>query len=311
MLPVAAFSQSASEYPAKPVRVQVSQAPGGLTDILARMFSGKLAANTGRQFIVENRPGAGNTLAPAYVAKSAPDGYTLLVVTPSFTFASAFRQDLPYDTVRDFSPISLLTRAPYLLIVNAKVEANSVQELLALAKTRPGKFNFGGTGGGSANQLSVMLLLSSAKIKAQYVPYKGGGPAMVDLVAGRIDATIGASTGLDELVKAGKLRLLAVTTAQRSKLFPGLPTIAEQGVPGYDVSTFNGWVAPAKTPSAVISKLNAELLKALKDPEVSQKLVFEGSEPVGTSSEEFRQIIAKEVVTWGKLASEIDKSTLN
>jgi tripartite-type tricarboxylate transporter receptor subunit TctC len=301
-----AGAQDTTDYPSKPVRVILPQAPGGGTDTQARLYAAKLSENLRRQFIVENRAGAGNTAGPAFVAKSPADGYTLLAVTPSFTFASALYKNLSYDSIKDFAPISLMTLSPYLLVVHPSVPVKSVKELIALAKARPGRLNFGGGASGSATHLAAMLLISLANLKVAYIPYKGAGPALYDLIGGQIDAIFSTGVSTIPQIKAGKLRALGISTARRSAIAPDLPTVAEQGVPGYEVSTFHGWAAPAGTPSAIINKLSGELAKVAKYPDIVEKLKEDGSEPVGSSPEQFRQLIAAEVVRWRKLVKDID-----
>jgi tripartite-type tricarboxylate transporter receptor subunit TctC len=213
---------------------------------------------------------------------------------------------LPYDSLKDFAPISLMTLSPYLLVVHPSVPVKSVKELIALAKARPGTLNFGGGASGSATHLAAMLLISLANLKVTYIPYKGAGPAMYDVMGGHIDAIF--STGVTTIpqIKAGKVRPLGISTARRSAVVPDLPTIAEQGVPGYEVSTFHGWAAPAGTPPAIINKLSGELARVAKHPDIVEKLTEDGSEPVGSTPEQFRQLIIREVARWRKLVKDID-----
>ncbi len=306
LLNCTAHAQDATDYPAKPVRIILPQAAGGGTDTQARLYAAKLSETFRRQFIIENRPGAGNTAGPAYVAKSSADGYTLLTVTPSFTFAAALYKNLPFDAIKDFAPISLMTLSPYLLVVHPSVPVKSVKELIALAKARPGELNIGGGASGSFTHLAGMLFISLAGIKVAYIPYKGAGPALHALLGGQVDAIFSSSLSTIPPVKAGKLRALGISTLQRSKTMPALPTLDEQGVAGYEVSTFHGWAAPAGTPPAIINKLAAELVKVAKMPEIAEKLAEDGSEPVGSTPEQLRQLIAREVARWRKLVKDID-----
>ncbi len=291
--------ESADAYPSKPVRIISPQATGG-TDVQARVYAEKLFERFGRQFIVENRPGAGNTAGPAVVAKSAPDGYTLLVVTPSFTFSSAL-YNVPYDAIRDFTPISLMNRAPYFVFVNPAMPAKSIRELIALGRANPGKLNWGGGATGSSTHLAAEWFCSLAKIKMTYVPYKGAALATTDLLGGYIDVTMGGTSGVPHW-KAGRLRALGVSTLQRFSHYPDLPTIAEQGVPGYEVTTFHGWAAPAGTPPAIINKLSAELARIARMPDVVERV--RAGDMVGSTPEEFSRLIAAEIPRLRKIVKD-------
>lgn len=296
----AAAAQGAAGFPARPVRVVVPQAPGGATDIQARLFAQKMTQNLGQQFVVDNRAGGGaaGIVALTTVAKATPDGYTLLAVVPSFTFSPALHRNYPVDPLRDFAPVSWMTRAPYLLVVGAASPAKSVKELVALAAARPEGVLFGAGNTGSGTHLVTAWFMSASGIRATYVPYRSTGMAMLDLTGGRIDATLANVLSAGPFVRSGKLRALGISTAQRSKVLPGLPTIAEQGVPGYDASTFHGYAAPAGTPPAVIAKLSVEFARAVRSPDVAEKLRDDGGEPVGSTPQEFRRFIARELETW-------------
>jgi tripartite-type tricarboxylate transporter receptor subunit TctC len=289
----------AATYPAKPVRLIVAQGAGGSVDVQSRMFAAKLGEALGKPFIVDNRPG--RSIAWEIVARAAPDGYTLLAVVPDFTFAPALYQNLPADPIRDFAPVSLTSRAPYLLTVTPSLAAKSIQELIALAKAQPGRLNFGGGLSGSGTHLIAIWFLSLTGAKATYVPYKGGvAQATIDLLAGQIQA--GFSTGSTIVhIKSGKLRALGISTATRSTLLPDIPTIAEQGVPGFDASTFHGFAATAGTPPAIIGRLSTELARIARQPEIADKLRADNSEPVGSTPAQFRQFIAVEIPRWRKL----------
>ena len=294
-------AQLPADFPARPVRVIVAQAAGGATDLQARLFSTKLSENLGRQFLVENREGAGNTIGFGYVAKQAPDGYTLLAVTPSFTFSPALYKDLDYDPVKDFAPISIATRAPYLLVAYPGVPVKSVQELITYVKSRPGKLNFGVGGAGSFTHLAAVWMADLAKIDVDYIPYKGTGPVLVDLMAGRVDVTFASPLTTLPHIKSGKMRALATSMGRRSTVLPDLPTIAEAGLAGYDLNTWHGWSAPARTPPPILNKVALELAKVVKSPQIAKQLATDGGEPVGSSPEEFRQLIASEVERWRRL----------
>jgi len=306
LLPAWAIAQSAAGFPSKPVRVIVPQAPGGATDIQARLFAAKLSQNLGQQFIVDNRAGGGAAVIVALTtaAKAAPDGHTLLAVVPSFTFSPALFKDFPVDPMRDFAPVSLLTRAPYLLVVTNSLPVKSVKDLVAMARAQPDKLSFGAGNTGSGTHLVTLWFLSAAGIKAVYVPYRSTGMAMLDLAAGRINATLANVLSSGPYVKQGRLRVLGISTAQRSRFMPELPTISEQGVSGYNASTFHGYAAPAGTPAAIINKLSAEFAKVVQSPDLAERLSEDGGEPVGSTPEQFRQFIAGEIQVWRKLVKE-------
>lgn len=296
-------AQEAGGYPAKPVRVVLAQATGGATDIQARLFATKMSQALGQQFIVDNRAGGGAAAGVTFamVARANPDGYTLLAVIPTFTFAPALYKDYPVDPVRDFAPISMATRAPYLLVVNTSLPAKSAKDLIALGKSQPDKLAFGAGNSGSGTHLVTLWFLSAAGIKALYVPYRSVGLAMLDLAGGRIDATLANVLSAVHYVKQGKLRALGISTLQRSKVLPDLPTIAEQGAPGYNASTFHGYAAPAGTPPAIVNKLAAEFARVVKTPDVAERLSADGGETVGSTPQEFRKLIAEEIRVWNKV----------
>jgi tripartite-type tricarboxylate transporter receptor subunit TctC len=306
-LPGAAAAPGATgSFPAKPVRVVVPQATGGATDIQARLFAARMSQNLGQQFIVDNRAGGGaaGIIALTTVARAAPDGYTLLAVVPSFTFSPALHKNYPVDPIKDFAPVSWMTRAPYLLVVNAASPAKSVKDLIAHARAQPEGILFGAGNLGSGTHLVTLWFLSAANVKAAYVPYRSVGLAMLDLTAGRIDATLANVLSAVSPVKAGKLRALGTSTALRSRILPDLPTIAEQGVPGYAASTFHGYAAPAGTPAAIVDKLSAEFARVVKSPGVAERLSDDGGEPIGSTPHEFRQFIASEILVWRKVVTD-------
>src|SRR5215813_6934353 len=299
LLPVAAAAQDA--YPSRPVRVLVGLAPGGATDIQARLFAQKLSESTGRSFVVENRAGAGATIAYTIVAKSPPDGYTLLGVAGGYTTTPLFYPKIPYDPIRDFTPISLVAQAPFLLIVHPSLPVKSVRELLALAKARPGGLASASAGVGSSTHLAFELFQMLAGVKITHIPYKGTGPGLVDLVAGQVQMLFGNVLSVLPYVKAGRVRALAVTTAQRSTVLPDLPTVAESGVPAYENSTWHGWLAPAGLPPAILNRLSAELVKAAKAPDLQEKLATDGGEGIGTTPEEFTRHLVTDLARWRKV----------
>lgn len=298
--PVSGFSQAAGQFPVRPVRVVVPQAPGGATDLQARLFADRLTRHFGQQFIVDNRSGGGaaGIVAFSTVMKATPDGHTLLAVVPSFTFAPALYRNYPIDPLRDFVPVSLATRAPYLLVVNAGSPWRSVRELVQFAKAQPDKLTFGAGNTGSGTHLVTAWFLARAEIQATYVPYRSVGIATLDLMSGRLSATLANVLGVGPLVKSGKLRVLGISTAQRSKALPELPTIAEQGITGYNASTFHGYAVPVATPRAVVDTLAAAIEKTVKSPDLANRIGEDGGEPVGSTPDEFRRFIASEVRVW-------------
>lgn len=303
---VVGAQESAVNYPSKRVTLIVPNSPGATFDRFARMYSQKLSDSLGQPFVVDFKPGAGGTIASAYVAKSPPNGYSLLIVSPSFTIAPLRYRDLPFDPIQSFAPVSLMTSAPYLLVINAAVPAKSVREYIAYAKANPGALNIATTGAGSFNHLAAEWIHSATGTKAFYIHYKGGPDYVADLMTGRVQAVIGSLTFLKPLIASGKVRAIGVTSIDRNSAVPDLPTIAEQGVPDYNAINWVGIVAPAGTPAGIISKLNAELAKALKQPDVVSALSTDGTTPVASTSEEFAQLLVSELGRWRKLVHERD-----
>lgn len=299
-----AFAQTAGDYPAKPVRVIIGQAPGGGTDIQARLFSQKLTESLGRSFVVENRTGAGSLVSYRTVAQAAPDGYTLLGVSGGFTVAPAVHSNLGFDPLKDLAPISLIAQAPFILLVHPSLPAKSVKDVLALAKAKPGMLTYGSAGYASSTHMAFALFTTTARIDITHVPYKGTGPALVDAMAGQVHMLIGNVLSSMQYAKAGKLRALGVSTAKRSASAPELPTIAEAGVPGYECSTWHGWFAPGATPPAIVNKLSAELAKAAKAHDVVSRLSPDGGEGVGSTPEQLRQFVVTDIARWRKVVKD-------
>ena len=296
-LPSIALAQA---WPSKPIKWVVPFAPGGTTDILARTVGEKLGAALGQPVIVENRPGAGGGVGADFVAKSPPDGYTLVGGTIStHAINASLYKSLPYDPVRDFVPITLIARLPNLLVINPNVPAKNVAELVALMKANPGKYTFASSGNGTSQHLSGELFKSIAGVDMQHVPYKGSPPALQDVVGGQVTMTFDNITTALPLAKAGNLRALAVTTAQRSAVAPEIPTMAEAGLAGYEIGSWQGVFAPAGTPPEIVRRLNTEIVRILKSPEIHDKLIALGAEPVGNSVDEFTAMVKSEVVKWG------------
>ena len=301
-LTIASAQAQNTAYPLKPIRILVGPGP----DVLARTFAQKLTEAWGQQIVVDQRPGAGGTIAAEIAAKSAPDGYTLLMCTSSFA-ANAVLQPGPFDLVKDFSPIALLATSPLILTVHPSLPAKSLQDLIALAKARPGQLNYASTGNGTAPHLGAEMLKAATRMDVVHVPYKGAGPALVDVLAGTIQIYFQIGPGVLSSVQAGKLRALAVSSPQRSKLAPELPTIAELGYPGFQAMGWNGLLAPAGTPRPVIAKLHGELLRGLSQPDVLQRINGMGWEPAGTAGntpDALGQFVKAEIAKFAKVIKE-------
>ena len=303
----AAFAQSpaAQTFPTKPIRLIVPFPPGGGTDITARAIALKLSERWGQQVVVDNRPGANGTIGVDITAKSAPDGYTLTMISSSHAVNVSLYAKLPYDLVNDLAPVTQATAQPYSLVVNPSVPAKSVKELIALANAKPAALNYGSSGTGGLSHLSGALLASLAGINLTHIPYKGGNPAMIDVIAGQIQMLFGTLLLTSPHVKAGKLRALAVTTARRAAAAPELPTMMEAGVAGYEVAQWYGVLAPAKVPPAIIGKLNKEIARILHEPDVKPRLAADGSDAVGSTPEQFGAHIRSEVAKWAKIVKRI------
>lgn len=302
----AAQSTSALQYPTKPVRLIVPFAPGGGTEITARAIAQSLSERLGQQFVVDNRPGANGTIGVDILTKSMPDGYTISMISSSHSVNATLIKNLPYDLTKDVAPITQATTQPYALVVHPSVQAKSVKELIALAKAKPGQLNYGSSGTGGASHLSGALFSSLAQIDIVHIPYKGGNPAMIDVIAGQIQMLYATILLAQPHIKAGRLRPLAVTTAKRSRAAPELPTMQEAGVKGYEFAGWYGVIAPVKTPQPIITKLNREIIDILRQSDVATRLAADGTEPVGSTPEQFGQHIRSEVVKWGTLTKQMN-----
>ncbi|TAK86614.1 MAG: tripartite tricarboxylate transporter substrate binding protein [Betaproteobacteria bacterium] len=295
----------AQAWPSRPVRLLVPFAAGaGTNDIMARLVGQHLGARLGQPVVIENRPGAGGIAGTEAAAKAAPDGYTFLMTNVSLVISPYLYSKLPYDPQKDFVPVTLVATAPLMLVAHPSVAAKSVQELIALAKANPGRLTYGSGGVGSTPHLAGELFKSLAGIDVLHVPYKGGAPALNDLIGGQLSFMIENVPGTMPFAKAGKLRALAVTSAKRSSLDPALPTMAEAGVPGYEVVGWNGIVAVAGTPPAIVARLQAETANVLRLPEVRERLVTLGAEAVGGTQEEFAAFMRAEDALWGQIIRE-------
>ena len=288
---------SAQTYPARAVRVIVPFPPGG-TDFIGRVVMQKLNEAWGQPVVVENRPGGTTIIGTEIVAKAPPDGYTLLVTPVPFAIVPSVSPKLPYDPVQDFAPIALFNITPLVFVVNPIVPARNIKDLIALAKARPGGLNFATSGVGSSNHLAGELFNVMAGVRIVHVPYKGSAPAMIDLVGGHVDLAVTTLTSAVPLIKAGKLRPLAVTSLQRSPDYPEIPTMDESGLKGFQAVAWNGLSAPAHTPSEIVSKINADVAKALRSPDVIDKFRREGAQPVIMSAPEFAGFIREELAKW-------------
>lgn len=298
----ACLAQSAAgqQYPVKPIRLVLGQSPGGGTDLVARMLAQKLAERLGQSVVVENRTGASGAIAAAFVAKSPPDGYTALIVSSGYTINPSL-YDLPFDPVKDFAPVSFIADAPSLLVVHPSMPVRTVKELVSLAKAKPGMLNFASGGKGSSSHMAAELLQFLAGIRMVHVPYKGAGPALVDLIAGEVHLAFGSVMSASPHVKSGKLRPLAITSAKRSSAVPELPTLSEAGVRGYQTTTWYGALLPARAPSAIVDRLSAEIGKVIQAPDVKNRFLTDGAEPVGGTPEQFDAFIKAEIARWKEL----------
>jgi tripartite-type tricarboxylate transporter receptor subunit TctC len=297
----AAAAQAQPAWPTKPIRILVGYAPGGSTDVTARIIAQALSERLGQPVIIENRPGAAGNIAAEAAAKADPDGYTITMSTSS-TFATnpSLYKSLPFDVQADFGPIALTAFIPNLLVVNPSVPASNVTELIAYLKANPDKVNFGSSGNGSSQHISAALFNAMAGVRMTHISYRGGAPAVTDLLGGQVQVIFAPLVEVLQQVRADKLRALGITTASRSPQLPDVPTIAET-LPGYEVRLWNGLLAPAKTPPDIIDRLNRATIDALRSSEVKAKLAEQGSEPVGNTPAEFKTFIASELVKWRRL----------
>jgi len=301
----AAAAAFAQDYPTRTIRLVVASTPGGGTDISARLIAPKLSEHLGRQVVVENRPGATTMIGAEFVARSAPDGHTLLMGVSSLTINPHIQAKVPYDAVKDFAPISQAVTAPNLIVAHPSLPVRSVAELIALARARPGQLNFASGGAGSNQHLAIELFLSMTGLKIVHVPYKGVGPALLDAVAGHVHLMMSTILSALPHVKNGRIRALGVTSAKRATVAPDIPTVAETGVPGYEVVQWYGILAPAATPRDVIAKIHAATVRVLQDPAIQAHFVADGGDPVGGTPEEFSAVIRADLQKWGKVVKDM------
>ena len=294
----------AQQWPAKPISLIVPFPPGGSSDVLARAMTDKLSQALGQTVIVESKPGAGATLGADYVAKSKPDGYTLLMGAVHHTIATSVYKKLPYDFQKDFLPITTIALVPNVLTVNANSPAKDVKGLIALAKASPGKLTYGSNGNGTAQHLIGTQFSKLAAVDILHVPYKGSGPLVTDLLGGQIDMSFDTLTPVYQHVKAGKLRALAVTTSKRSTALPEVPTLAESGLKDFDLGTWFGVLAPAGTPKDIVTRLNAEMVKIINTPDFRKRMAEVGAEPIGNTPTEMARQIRDDTDKYAKLVKE-------
>jgi tripartite-type tricarboxylate transporter receptor subunit TctC len=292
---------TAQDYPNKPVKLVVPYPPGGPTDIVARVVAQKLQEQMGQPFVIDNKPGAGANTGAEAVARSAPDGYTLLVATTAHAINPSLFSKLTYQLLKDLTPVSQLTSGPLVIVANPALPAQNIQELIALAKGKSGGLNFGSSGNGQSTHLSAELFSAMAGVKMSHVPYKGSAPALTDVMAGQTDLMFDTMLSALPHVKAGKLKALAVTSSQRSPVAPNIPTVAESGLPGYEAIAWNGILAPAGTPKEVIARLNTELRKVLENPDVRQRFEAQGFAASWNSPTDFGNFLQAEVGKWAKV----------
>ncbi len=291
----------AQPYPDRPVRMIVAVPPGGPADILARLVGPRLTEALGQVVVIDNRPGANGNIAYETAARAAPDGYTFVLVAAGFAINPSLYREVRYDPVRDFSAITLGITVPNILIVHPSVPAASVSELIALANKSAGRLTFASAGNGTSGHLALELFKQRAGVNVVHVPYKGGGPALAEVVAGQVQALFSLALAATPHVKAGRVRALAITSGKRSAVAPELPTVAELGFPGFEVIGWFGWLAPAGTPRAIVGRLNAEIVKSLKAPELRERLLSQSTEPAGNSPQEFATFIRSERDQWSQV----------
>jgi tripartite-type tricarboxylate transporter receptor subunit TctC len=289
----------AQHYPTKPIRMIVAVPPGGPADTLARLVGPKLTEALGQTVVIDNRPGANGNIAYETTARAAPDGYTFVLVAAGVAINPSLYREVRYDPVKDFAAITHGISVPNILVVHPSVPAASIKELIALGKAKP--VNFASAGNGSTGHLALEQFRIVSGMQITHIPYKGGGPALAELIGGQVQALFSLALAATPQIKAGKVRALAITSAQRSRVAPEIPTVAELGFPGFEVIGWFGWLAPARTPVEIVGRLNADIVKALRSPETQDRLITLGCEPVGNSSREFAAYVSAERDKWAKV----------
>jgi tripartite-type tricarboxylate transporter receptor subunit TctC len=306
LLASASGASAQDTWPARPVRIVVPYTPGGGIDVLARILGQRLGEAWGQPVVIENRPGAGGTIGPAQVAKSASDGYSFVIVSNTFALGASGAAKQPYDALKDFAPVILATRAPFVLGVYPGLHVKDVRELLALARSKPGGLNFASAGTGTGTHLAIELLKHRTGMPALHVPYKGTNPALQDLIDGRVDALFGTPAAIMPLASDNRVQALATTGRARTSSAPGVPTMIESGVPDFEVVVWFGLLAPAGTPPAILRKFHADALKVLDTPDVMARLKAQGQEVVGMGPDEFSAYLRSEIATWGDIVRQAD-----
>jgi len=302
LLIAAGLAQAAApDYPSKPIRLIVPFPAGGGVDIVARSLTPHLTERWGQQVIVDNRPGAGATLGADLAAKAPPDGYNLLLANTAHAINATLFRKLPYDAVKDFTPISLVATQPSVLIVNPGVPVKSVKELIALAKAKPGRLNYASSGNGTPPHLSAAMFESMAGVEMTHIPYKGAAPALTDLLGGQVQLMFATIISSAQHVQSGRVRALAVTSAKRSAAFPDLPTVAEAGVPGFEATAWFMLLAPAKTPETIVQRVSRDAAAALAKPDLRARFAKEGAEAVGSTPDRAAAYLKSEIARWGKV----------
>jgi tripartite-type tricarboxylate transporter receptor subunit TctC len=300
-----ALPAAAQNYPSRPIRMVLGFAPGGSSDTMARTLGTRLSEGLGQPVVIDNRPGAGGNIAAEIVAKSSPDGYTMLLGNNGILAVNiSLYSKIAFHPIRDFEPIVLAASQPNILVVNPSVPAKSVKELIALAKAKPDGLNYASSGGGTTPHLAAELFKRMAGVTYTLIPFKGGGPAVVAVIAGQCQFIFATSLSVQPHMKSGKVRALAVTTARRSPSFPELPTVSEAGVPGFEAYAWHGFVAPARTPKPVIARLNSEFNKVFQQPDIRTRLTTLGSEIIGGKPQDLTDYIRKEIPVWAKIIKE-------
>ena len=294
----------AQNYPLKPIRFIVPYPPGGPTDVIARLVGQKLTESSGQQVIIDNRGGGASVVGTALAAKAPADGYTMLLGTFGFAITPALHNDLPYDTINDFSPVSLMAQGLLALVVHPTVPVKSVKELIALARSKPDQLNYSSTGGGSSSSLGALLFQSITGVQMTGIEYKGAGPGLAALLAGEVNVEFFSIVPAIPFIKSGKLRVLGVSSARRALSLPDVPTIAEAGVPGYELTQWYGVLLPGRTPPAVVAKLNSEIVRIVQSPNVKDTFASLGLESASNTSADFSKYIATEVSKWSKVLKE-------
>jgi tripartite-type tricarboxylate transporter receptor subunit TctC len=302
--PFAAQAQNGGDYPAKPIRLVVPYPPGGGTDVIARIVQDRLQTLLGQPVLIDNRGGAAGSIGTEVVAKSAPDGYTVLFTLSSHTINPAIYNKLSFDTAKDFAPVAMVASLPQILVANTQFAPNTVAELVALAKAKPGSISFASVGNGSPGHLAGELLKLRTGTEMTHIPYRGGGPAVTDVMGGQVPLLWVSIPAAAQFVKAGKLKALAVSTTRRSAAFPDVPTMQEAGIPDFDVDSWYAVFVPAKTPQPAIDKLNRVINAVVRQPDIRDKLLAQGSEGVGGTPEQLGKVVTTELARWRKLAKE-------